>query len=647
MMLTRKCRFTAFFLIPVILISLVVTLTSHASMDSDDDSIISSSHHSTISEEESLDDANYTIDLDGAGGQVNGHSASSSATPQRPIIAGYGSLNDSAPRIKSTKHRQAPTAPWDIFTFNGANYQSAMKYYPLNASQDSSNFNWDNLHNFRQGIDIKIINIETSKKSIAAGVLGGAIGALPSTLATGTLVSSIGKFFHIPVGEKLSTTMVVWLMVTTTPSFVMNLAERFHTIGNFFFTKETFSTRDELEEALSHDDQLTEDQKDVQRRIIESMPCVFEISVPHKAAIGAFIIGSFIDAVGNLGVVQLAYFKHFPNVFFGLGWSYFLSWMEMYYKTGRTYIDQLFCRHKHGLKATYDTRLRLADSLQKCRQAIAQSDTFTLTLYKAILNEMNKNKDNEDSYNLFALSAFFLKPSGTQDYQPDEETSLIADTRLFNYQLQQAVPLSWKEEFFEKLSTVLTGAAWAGRAVTMQYIFEQVLTEILSLPSSSANTVAWAFSIFDILFRSVAEYNNQQQYMKGWLNSFSITYLGDFQWLRKITGWTSIINGGLFALAKTVAGIAGFNAWNVPVVFQVICLLPAFIQDQAYYGSVLENGINSIISASTTFKQPNLNDSVEIARAHLIKWSKRIEEYIYRWDSVTIENLATSALRSN
>src|SRR3546814_14635431 len=72
----------------------------------------------------------------------------------------------------------------------------------------------------------------------------------------------------------------------------------------------------------------------------------------------------------------------------------------------------------------------------------------------------------------------------------------------------------------------------------------------------------------------------QKQYMQGWLQSFSLQHLGDFQWVRKITGWPAIINGSLFALAKTVAGIAGFKTWGAPIPLPVLCLLPCFIQDQ-------------------------------------------------------------------
>lgn len=652
-MLTLKRRFTAFSLITLISLSLIAPFPGHASHASDDsdEEPSSSSQGSNYSE-----DLNHLLDqteeIDLIGGRASGQSASSSEIPQRSIVAGEESfdhgikLPDHSEPYEQTldlppPHPQRKThlhKPVNIFELApGEYYQSAMVFYNSNAPQRSQTFNWDDIKTFMQETDKRAFDTRRSKKSIALGVLGFCAGCVSSTPETGTLVSSIGRFFNIPVGESLSTAIVVWTMVTTTPCFAMNMGNRFYIIGKTLFSDEAFPTRS-IENA--------------------SIPCVIETSKLHKAAIGIVAFASFLDATINLGVVELAYYKHFQKIFFGTGGFYLSSWMAQYYGIGRANIDRLFCQYSHDTKVSHTKRLLLIDSVKKCQQAIAKSDIFSTKLYDNILAEMKKkNTQNDDleqgdSHRLFGLSALFLQAAHTMNFetseeQPNEETELLnANARLMNFQVQQDIPHAWKEEFLEKLSTILTGAGSIGRAVTAQYILDQVLTQVLSMPTSTAYEVAWALSIFDFLFRSFAEYNTQQQYMKGWLNSFSVKHLGDFSWLRKTISLSSIFNGGLFSLAKTVAGITAFNAWNTPIVVQALCLIPSFALDQGYFGTFFDKGNNSIITNIATIKQPTETAHINIKRAWLMKWSRKIIELLEsQWDRDTIGNLYSTILK--
>src|SRR3546814_12821877 len=102
-------------------------------------------------------------------------------------------------------------------------------------------------------------------------------------------------------------------MATTTPCFAMHLGKRGYIIAGSLFGEEAFPTRSGGN---------------------ESKPCVIETSKLHKAAIGAVIVASSLDAAVNMGVVELAYIKTFPKVFYGTGWDYFTSWGEWTYSIG-------------------------------------------------------------------------------------------------------------------------------------------------------------------------------------------------------------------------------------------------------------------------------------------------------------------------
>ncbi|AIL13009.1 hypothetical protein IM40_05025 [Candidatus Paracaedimonas acanthamoebae] len=656
-MLILKRQFTAFSLATLILISLIAPFSGHASHASDDSDEEPSFRSQSSNYSEDLDHLlGQTVEIDLSGGCASGVGASNSKIPQRPIIAGEESVdhgiklsNHSEPYEQTLNllppHPQPKThlhKPVNLFELApGEYYESAMVFYNPNAPQRSQVYNWDNIKTFMQEMDKRAFDTRRSKKSIALGVLGFCAGCVSSTPETGTLVSSIGRFFNIPVGESLSTAIVVWTMVTTTPCFAMNMGNRFYIIGKTLFSNKAFPTRS-IENA--------------------SIPCVIETSKLHKAAIGILAFASFLDATINLGVVELAYYKHFQKIFFGTGGFYLSSWMAQYYGIGRANIDRLFCQYSHDTRVSHAKRLLLINSVKKCQQAIAKNDVFTAKLYDNILAQMEKkntqNNDLEqgDSRHLFGLSALFLQAANTMNFEtleeqpdeePDEETELLnANARLMNFQAQQDVPHAWKEEFLEKLSTILTGAGSIGRAVTAQYILDQVLTQVLSMPTSTAYEVAWALSIFDFLFRSFAEYNTQQQYMRGWLNSFSVKHLGDFSWLRKTISLSSIFNGGLFSLAKTVAGITAFNAWNTPIVVQALCLIPSFALDQGYFGTFFDKGNNSIITNIATIKQPTETAHINIKRAWLMKWSRKIVELLEsQWDRDTIGNLYSTILK--
>jgi hypothetical protein len=668
MMLTFKRRFTAFFL--TILMFSILSLDSPASYPEE----ISDFQRQR---------SNHT---DGDGGHASGVGAFDPEVPQSPLIAGGGSQDDGARPLdhspypthktyeeeaikpldrvsqppKRKPHAVRSAKPHDIFKFLGhdykgfvipraldsrevdepnehiQSYESAMVFYDQNQAPSSQVYTWDSITTFMKETDQLFFNTARPIKSLAAGIFGALIGCVPSTPATGTLISSVGDFFHIPIGEGLSTTLVVWTTTTTTPCFAMHLGRRGYIIADSLFGEEAFPTRSGEN---------------------ESKPCVIKTSKLHKTAIGVLVFASSLDATVNIGVVALAYLKHFPNVFYGTGWAYFTSWGEWSYTIGRAKIDRLFCKYQYDTELSHRKRLLLLDSAQKCQQAIARKDSFVTGLYNRIFSQMNKRSlyaEENGEPNLFILSALFLQSANTMSYdaesleeeQNENSQLLSANSRLMNFQVQQDIPLSWKEEFLDVLSTYLTGAATIGRAVSMEYILEQLLIHVVSASPPTATGIAWSASLFDLIYRSLTEGDIQKQYMQGWLKSFSLKHLGDFQWVRKITGWPAIINGGFFALAKTVAGIAGFNAWGAPLPLQILCLLPTFIQEQSKYGQFFGKGTEDIVTNIATLKQPSTNDHINVKRAWLMKWSRKIEEYLTsEWDRETIGNLYTIILK--
>lgn len=637
MMLKSKRRFTAFFL--SILMSLILSLDSPASY---------------------LDDRGDLMERDG--GHTSGIHVSNPGVPISLFIAERESQDEGESDISSLEHIVQPPIrrtytinsdkPKDIFVFLGPNYQgvsgdpnikydehiqnyeSAMVFYDRNQGSSSEAYNWDNIRTFMQETDKFFFNTVRPISFLTTGTLGALIGCVTSTPATGTLISSIGDFFHIPIGEGISTALVAWTMPTTTPCFAMHLAKRGYIIADSLFGEEAFPTRSGEN---------------------ESKPCVIKTSTLHKTAIGVLLFASGLDATVNIGVVALAYLKYYPNVFYGTSWAYFMSWGEWNYTSGRTKIDRLFCKYQYDTELSHRKRLFLLESVQKCQQAIANSNSFVEVLYNKIFNRI-KGQDLHDeeigSHDLFALSALFLQSANTIDYGEEEEENessqlIRTSSRLMNFQAQQDIPLAWKEEFLDELSTYLTGAAAIGRIVSMEYILEQLFIHMFSASAPTATGLAWAASVFDLLYRSLTEGDAQKKYMKGWLQSFSLQHLGDYKWVRKIAGWPAIINGSLFALAKTVAGIASFNAWGTPIPLQVICLLPSFIQEQGNYGAFFATATKEITTNVATVKQPQLDEHINVQRAWLMKWSRKIEEYLTsQWDSGTIGNLYSIILKS-
>ncbi len=549
------------------------------------------------------------------------------------------------------------------------NFESAMVFYNPNQAPSSEVYNWDSTTNFMSEMDKRFFTQETTQsftlQSVGRGIFSFAMGFVAATPATGTLVSSIGDFFNIPVGEGLSKGIGAWTMITTTPCFAANLSRRLYIIADTLFGQEVYPTRSD-ENA--------------------SKPCIIKISTGHKAAIGLLIFASGLDATVNVGVVALAYLKNFPGVFYGTSWAYFLSWMERYYTTGHTKINRLFCKYEYDTKVSYQKRLLLLDALEKGGQVIASEDSFVNAIHRKIVNIIGTSflRDEEiGDEKLFALSSLFLQTSNTiplpdksddpekvtdetigllkssqnsssQSNSPQEEIKRLkkeierlesANITLMNFQIQQDTNLFGKEEFISQLNTLLTGAASVGRAVIMEYIIEQLLIHIFSTSAPTATGLAWAASIFDLIYRAFTESDTQQEYMRGWLNSFSLKHLGDFQLVRKTFGWPAIINGGLFSLAKTVAGIYAFQSWNAPIMLQIITLLPAFIQDQAYYGAFFEAGKEEFVTNVATMRTPGTNDHINVKRGWVMHWHRKCRELILQLDKDSIGNLYKTILK--
>ncbi|MBA3284871.1 MAG: hypothetical protein H0U27_07405 [Nitrosopumilus sp.] len=579
-----------------------------------------------------------------------------------PVSTQVQHIGSKPTNMVKKKHSDMAKISRMILELEGRQFVSAITTYGNGLNIETS---WDNTSQFVQEIDQSVFNHPTSKVAYGAFAIGALLALPASTPSTGALLTAIGDFFHFQASGEISIAMSTWIMATTTPCFALHLGKRAKIIHESLFTKEVFKTHS--------DDTMSE-------------PTRIKRSRVHKAAIGLLLISSVIDATVNTGVIWLAYHENFPNVFWGTSWSYFISFLNRYYEMGNLNLDRKFCQYWYDTKIVADKRATLLSYLRRCREALTENDNFTKEIYKVVKKAIDSKPSTEfdNQEHIFALSALFLKNANNFDIEERsnqgpvlENTPLLkevtslerentqlkkrnhrlkeevdeltrSNAHLMNFQAQQDSILPWKEAILEQLSTILMGAGWAGRAVAMEYILEKIFTA-MTIPDPYANGLAWGLSIYDFLYRSFTENDIQQEYMKGWLNSLTHQHLGDTMIVRKVTGWSSMINGGLFSLAKTVAGIAGFSAWGTPAPLQAICLVPAFILDLSYYDAFFRDANQNIITEVITLKHPDpkKGGSLNRKRAVLMKYMATVEHYLTNvWDPETIGKLNFQVLKS-
>lgn len=478
-------------------------------------------------------------------------------------------------------------------TFDGGRLKSALALYK----------NYENSPHaeFIETADQIFFNTPDSSKVRGAGIVGAIGGLVPSTPMTGLIIWSIGDFLGIPPGMKESITLSCGIMVTTTPVFVRQFYERGRTIMAWFAGEELFQ-----KEAVKVSN-------------ASSISFTYQKSKAHHLANSFIFFTSIIEATFYTSLM-LTSEKKFPVVAAITGAPFFFSFWERYYDIGARHIHDLFNAHYYGNKDIRKKRSILLLMIKQFQKAIAENSIFAKEIYNKVRYETRHLKDNRKSNcfslkSYFALSALLLKsvenvPEKLQEAILEEElqtknseiiqiiNKLIEDNnklKRYKEQTERLTP-SLSEEFLNYLSILTTGCASGGRLASSQYMLETLLAALFS--SDTAYTLAWIGAGVDLAIKIGTEYKTQKDFFQNcrtWsCNSF-------FETVRNSIGTNALAYGGLFALARTIPGLANFARWGtIPKFFQVAALFPAFIGDTVYYQRFLKEKGQNILTALIT-----------------------------------------------
>lgn len=540
-------------------------------------------------------------------------------------------------------------------TFNEPNHmeKTALVLYSKGAPSAEST-TWDDTSQFMRDTDEKFFNDIPSKKSIVAGVIAGLVGfAIPCTPATGAVVWGIGDAIHIPKGGTISDIVVAEIMTTMSPLF----ARQFYLRGNHIIR------------ALAGELPFPPGGED-------NKPHFYESSLPHKALKFLVAAGTLIEGSFYWGLVYLAERNGQENTAYAMGWGTALVFAERYYTIGMRDLDRLFIKYFYDSGIIQQKRNALKGQALRALLEVERNDKFVDQVYDTIQQEVNPKNSSQDSINLegddtesqqkahyFALSALLLRhiisPSIDEDAKrPSSQSSSDSTAQLgeevekkmaFQLLTDRMTP-SAKEAFIDYLSVFITGLGSFSRLLGRQYIFELVL-ETLSADPSLATDLAWGFAAFDVVFRSILEYDVQKTYWQSWLKAFSLSHLVDFQIPRKCLGWLSLLNGGWFALANSFAAAENFDKIiPMPLPLKVLCVVPNFVLDLGYVSHYCEEQTNGLITSAAAL---NLNcdncqpPSIRQKRAHCHLWIKRLLEFLKRADTETISVIFDKTQRAS
>jgi hypothetical protein len=326
-------------------------------------------------------------------------------------------------------------------------------------------------------------------------------------------------------------------------------------------------------------------------------------------------------------------------------------------------------RYWYDSEIVHQQRMALIGQTRRTLVEIEKNDRLVDEIYRIAQREMHISADDKlgdvNSEHYFALSALILRHETSSDenglcsqvispqkgegdceldlskkriVELDEEikglSENISKLQAFKVLTDRMTP-SVKEAFMEYLSMFLTGAGAYSRLLGREYILELVLEHLLSLEPGTSTTVAWCLAGVDVATRTILESGVQQDYMKGWLNCFSLKHLVDFQYLRKGVGCISFVNGGWSALANTVAALAKFKEMTVPIPFQILTVIPGFIIDQGYISNYADEHINELVTSCATLRNGETITMRE-KRAWCHDWAKKLFNFLGIANSETV-----------
>lgn len=539
---------------------------------------------------------------------------------------------------------------------------------------------WDKPTQHMYATDRAFFENPQSRKTLIAGALGGTIGLVfPATPATGGILWSIGDKMGIPVGGATSGLLVTEIMLTMSPVFARQLYKRAQII----------------ERSLNGQEQFPPKQKGAH---FDNKPHVYPPTALHTALKGVVGANAALEGAYYWAIVGLAEGAVYKHITFGMGWGLALALAERYYTVGVRRLDRFFVQYNYSSELINQHRKILTMQAKKALHYLGQYPDFVNAVYDTIQDEL-QHDGTVNSQHFFALSSLFVRHSLTARLDndpfrdpvfhngdegddererselrrryPGSSEELIDDTiesrkkyetlqkemddlSLEGVKTQVADALvdqlkpSTKEKLTEYLSVFFTGAGSVSRLFGKQYMFEYILENVLSVDPAAANIAAWCLAGAHVTMKTIQEYDLQQNYMKSWLNTFSLSHLVDFPYLRKSVGGVSFFNGLLFAAANAGPSLAKFSEMSVAPSLQVLTVIPSFILDIGYIQTYSKENLNELITAAATTHQattmaatrrvyPKMQDDLIWRRAKCHDWLTGLLEFLETADEETTE----------
>jgi len=465
---------------------------------------------------------------------------------------------------------------------------------------------WDSTEAFLGSLDNQFfMPLKPAVRNI--GVLGGMIGCLPSSAASGLILYTTGYTLRIQPSTASSNAAICWITISQAPAFIQQFYDMFVNIATFVTCSDQFKPHS------GEKDKSTAD-------ILKISP-YFKLAIFANACLDGFIPAAALVYIYN---------DTYPLFLIFCGTPLVLSWIDHVYKIGIDWKSLNNIKFINPLDS--DKRRSLNRKLKHFVDSIDEEPVFADKIFD-FLSTFLTTEQKERNYS--GVSALFLK-----DFTDMEEHVGNADTTsklLTTQHLRGQMGEDKIEAFLRFISPVLQGAAIYGRITALESIISSIL-QSFSVDEETASTIGYTVASLQVALWTRLESHVQAKFMAGWRQRFSWNY---FRTGAFIPALPSFVNGGLFALCRMVPAMQGYGGSNFSFI-QKASLATAFLTDLGLFNEFFSENYDKFIStvlktrpSCCTGEMPLIRKRA-ILRAHAYELSYLIR---YRFDEETISKM--------
>lgn len=465
---------------------------------------------------------------------------------------------------------------------------------------------WDGSEAFLKSLDNQFfMPLKPAVRNM--GVLGGVVGCLPSSAASGLILYTTGYILGIQPSTASSTVAICWITISQAPAFMQQFSDRFINITT------SLTCSDQFKPHSGEKDKSTAD--------------ILKISPYFKRAIFAnACLDGFIPAAALVYIYKDSY----PLFLIFCGTPLVLSWVDHVYKIGIDWKSLNNIKFINPLDS--DKRRALNRKLKHFVDSIDEEPLFAEKIFD-FLSTFLASEQKERNYS--GVSALFLK-----DFTDMEEHLGDADTTsglLTTNHLRAQMGEDKVESFLRFISPVLQGAAIYGRITALESIISSILQHF-SVDEATASTVGYSVASLQVALWTRLESHVQAKFMAGWRQRLSWNY---FRTGAFIPALPSFVNGGLFALCRMVPAMQGYGGSSFSFI-QKVSLATAFLTDLGLFNEFFSENYEKFISTALKTRPSCCKGEMPfirkraILRAHAYELSYLIR---YRFDEETVSKI--------